>query len=199
MRPLPCLLLAAAAACATACGGDPTSADAGPCGDLTTDVPDEPGVHIDEPTAPTWQTNPPASGQHWPRWGRWGVHDEVLARGHWVHNLEHGGVVFLYNCPAGCPELIDDLVGFTASLPGDPGCTPDIPARWILTADPLLPADVTVAASAWGWTYTASCFDDASLRRFYSAHVGHAPEDTCAQGSVPAATLPDAGPTVDGG
>ena len=44
--------------------------------------------------------NPPASGDHWPWPATWGVHNEVLAREWWVHNLEHQGIVLLYNCPA---------------------------------------------------------------------------------------------------
>lgn len=198
MRPWPGLLLLLSAA--GGCGGEPTVADAGPCNDITTDVPDEPGRHVTPPEVPAWGSNPPASGEHYGVWARWGVHGEVVDRGHWVHNLEHGGVAFLYNCPGGCPELVDDLVAFADTLAMDPSCSPDIGARWLITEDPLLPPGVTVAAAAWGWTYTATCFDETSLRRFYSVHHGHGPESTCAEGQIPVTTAADAGPEIpDGG
>src|SRR4051794_21406825 len=41
---------------------------------------------------------PPAGGPHDPCWAPWGVHSEPVADDHWVHNLEHGGIVYLYCC-----------------------------------------------------------------------------------------------------
>ena len=53
-------------------------------------------------------------------------------------------------------------------------------------ADPQLPSGVRFATAAWGFTYTATCFDAQSMRDFILAHYRHGPEDTCADG----ATLP---------
>ena len=129
------------------------------------------------------------SGPHYPVWARWDqtYGPGVLARPYWVHNLEHGGVVFLFNCPSGCPDVVANLQALQTSLPADMKCNldPAVRTRTLITNDALLPANVQVAASAWGWTYTASCFDEASLRSFYLDHVGHATEDFCNQGSRP--------------
>src|SRR5262245_53797475 len=47
--------------------------------------------HIDYPDPP------PASGNHNGRcWSDWGVIASEVPPERWVHNLEHGGIVFLY-------------------------------------------------------------------------------------------------------
>ena len=69
------------------------------CSAAVTPVPDEGATHIPFGTVWDYQHNPPASGPHWPSPAAWGVHSEVLPREWWVHNLEHGGIVLLYNCP----------------------------------------------------------------------------------------------------
>ena len=35
------------------------------------------------------------------------------------------------------------------------------------------------------WLYRADCVDGPSLQRFYLDHAGRAPEDFCAEGSIP--------------
>ncbi len=198
--------LAAVLVCllAAGCGAGGPSADASPCEPIATQVPIEPtAAHVEAGTVIDWATNPPASGDHYGQWARWNrVYDPPMPRGHWLHNLEHGGVVFLYNCPDGCPELVDDLTGITATLPADPACPPDIAGRWLISSDPLLPPDVPVAAVAWGWIYTAMCLDEHTLRKFYADRVGRGREQSCGQGQIPPpgpdAGLADAG-EPDGG
>jgi hypothetical protein len=173
-------------------GGDvdaPTRIDArppGPCNDRSTDVVPAPGSHVAPGTPITWPTNPPSGGAHFPTWVRWGAaYDPPIERGYWVHNLEHGGVVLLHNCATGCPAVVAQLEAVQAALPADPLCTAPVRTRTLITADPLVPAGAQVAASAWGGTYTADCFDAPSLRAFIDAHYAHGPEDTCAEGAVP--------------
>jgi hypothetical protein len=205
-------LLAATALPLAACffGADDTAADAsltapdariavdaddsidarppGPCNDHAFVVSPPTGVHVAEGTTVTYPTNPPSGGPHYPVWVKWdATYDPGVARPYYVHNTEHGGVVLLYNCPAagGCPAVVQQLQALQASLPHDTLCMPPQNTRTLITADPLLPASVQVAASAWGAYYTAECFDEPSLRAFIDAHYGHAPEATCAQGSVP--------------
>jgi hypothetical protein len=166
--------------------------DGGACNPVVTHFTPAAAPHVSEGSTVAYETNPPNSGPHYPVWARW---DQtyaagVLARPYWVHNLEHGGVVFLFNCPGagGCPDVVAQLEELEASLPDDPLCTsqqPPLHTRTLITSDTLLPAGVQVAASAWGWTYTASCFDAASLRSFYDDHFGHASENLCGNGSRP--------------
>lgn len=147
-----------------------------------------PGVHVDPSSGPIpWLTNPPSSGNHYALWARWGAWPNV-PRGNWVHNLEHGGVALLYQCPSGtCADQRDALVRATATFPGDPACGPvdasPPPVRVVITNDNVITSPV--AASAWGAVYEASCVDAPSLREFYVTFAGHGPEDLCADGYVP--------------
>jgi hypothetical protein len=164
-------------------------ADAGPCDDHTLFQEPEASYHVpaDEPVA--YAQNPPSSGPHDPRWARWQrtYDDPPMRREHWVHNLEHGGVVLLYRCPLGCPDVVAQLEAVQASLSTDPKCLAPLTSRTLITADPLLPADAPIAAVAWGRVYTAQCVDAVTLKAFIERRRGFGPEDTCAQGQVPAA------------
>lgn len=138
--------------------------------------------HMPIGTEITWPDNPPTSGPHYPMWVGWDRHYPNLERPYWLHNVEHGGVAFLYSCPEACPEVVAQLVELVRSLPTDPHCATPLWTRVIIAADPHLPEGVTVAAVAWGYSYTASCFDEPSLRDFFDAHYGKAGENTCAEG-----------------
>jgi hypothetical protein len=132
-------------------------------------------------------TNPPASGPHYPTWARWGAWPN-LPRGYWVHNLEHGGVTYLFRCPTGtCDSTRDALLAATAMIPTDSACMPDdaSPARVrvVITNDNEITSNV--AAAAWGWLYAADCVDPPSIRSFYMRHAGMAPENFCADGFYP--------------
>ena len=168
------------------CGAPAGSAGpTGPCAAVVTQVPADAANHALQGTALTWQTNPPAEGTHYPVWVPWAqAFTEQVPRGNWLHNAEHGGVVLLYRCPDGCPEVVTQLAAFAAALPQDPLCQSAINARWVLTPDPLLPDGVQVAAVSWGYSYKASCLDLDSLQGFITAHYARAPEDTCAQGAI---------------
>lgn len=146
---------------------------------------DEGEFHAPVGTTLTFGTNPPNSGTHYPLWGRWGKHDQVLDRGYYVHNLEHGGVALLYKCDTadGCPAIVSQLEEVMNSRPIDDLCFGTVKNRMFLTADPLL--DVPVAAAAWRNIYRAPCVDAPSLKAFVKAHYGKGPEATCSDGSVP--------------
>lgn len=149
----------------------------------TQELPNAGEFHAELGTALTFDSNPPASGTHYPLWGHWGRHTEVLERGYYVHNLEHGGVVLLYNCATPCPDIEAALSAIMDERPRDPICFSSLKNRMVLTADPLL--DVRVAAAAWQHIYRADCVDAPSLRKFIDAHYAHAPEQTCTDGQVP--------------
>lgn len=143
-------------------------------------------MHVATGTDITWPTNPPSGGPHYPTWVRWNAtYDPAIARGYWVHNTEHGGVVLLFNCPGGCPDIVTGLGAVMSGLAEDSLCAAPVRTRTLITADPLLPAGKPVAASAWGAYYTADCFDEPSVTAFVHAHYGMGPEQICAEGSVP--------------
>jgi hypothetical protein len=162
-----------------------------PCS-VTIETPDLlPGSHVPVGSQITsWTSNPPSSGPHFPIWAGYQAFTAPVERGYYVHNLEHGGIVFLYKCdnPAGCPEIAAGLQQVADSLPADPICgaiaetNGGVRVRTVITPDPLL--DVPVAAAAWGWTYKAACLDIASLRSFAVDHYGQGTEHVCTNGQT---------------
>jgi hypothetical protein len=107
---------------------------------------------------------PPSSGDHDPCWARWGVHEEPVPDENWVHNLEHGGVVFLYDCPDGCADEAADLAALATGLGA------------FAVVTPYAPMPTRYAAVAWGWRYLTDCFEQASFEDFYARHADRAPE-----------------------
>src|SRR5262249_30025704 len=69
------------------------------CSPAVEPVADEGAFHMPFCTPIAYNHNPPASGNHWPWPAPWGVHTSIVPREWWVHNLEHQGIVLLYNCP----------------------------------------------------------------------------------------------------
>jgi len=65
--------------------------------DVLLNVPNEGRVHIAADLTPTYQFNPPASGPHFDTPAPAGFYCEALAPGHWVHDLEHGYIVILFD------------------------------------------------------------------------------------------------------
>ena len=92
-------------------GPDATSIDAGPrldgpyfpeasCFVRIDSPPLQPGNHVPiGSNITTWDSNPPSSGDHYPVWAAFQEYDAAVPRGYYVHDLEHGAVDFLYNCP----------------------------------------------------------------------------------------------------
>ena len=80
-------------------------------------MPDRGQKHVPQGTAITYEEYPPTSGAHWPVVARWGLYPEPVPEEVFVHNLEHGGVVLLYNCGNPCPEVARQLQEIFAGLP----------------------------------------------------------------------------------
>lgn len=119
-------------------------------------------MHTTNPV--TYRDPPPTSGPHNPCWGHWDVYDDApLPAERWVHNLEHGGVVFLYNCPDGCEPEVARLRELHRTRP-----------RTIVTAYADLPTRFGVVS--WGHRLLSECFDEAALLAFYARNFDHAPE-----------------------
>lgn len=106
---------------------------------------------------------PPAGGPHNGCWGDFGVHDEPFAPENWVHNLEHGAVVLLHDCPDGCDAELTALEGFVAER------------SWaILTA--YADMETRFAVVAWGYRLMSDELDLDAFADFYDAHADQAPE-----------------------
>jgi Protein of unknown function (DUF3105) len=160
----------------------------GACNARERNVATQASPHVEpDAGAIVYLTNPPASGPHFPVWTRWGVWPDV-PRGHWVHNLEHGGVVFLYRCTMGTCDATRDALGRAAqTIPADTTCgfidASLIQSRVVVTSDREITTEI--AGAAWGWLFAADCVDAASMRSFYARHSVMAPENVCADGAYP--------------
>ena len=109
---------------------------------------------------------PPASGDHNACWAPWGIHEDVVPPENWVHNLEHGAIVYLWNCPDGCDDDRQSLEDFAKTL---------APERVVVTA--YTDMDWEFAAIAWQNRLLLNCLDLAAMGSFYDDHVGQAPEN----------------------
>ncbi|HTL34651.1 MAG TPA: DUF3105 domain-containing protein [Kofleriaceae bacterium] len=153
-----------------------------PCNGTLTIEDNRSGMHVEPGTDIQWTNNPPTSGSHYPTWAAWDRSYAQLPRGYYVHNAEHGGVIFLYHCDPDCPDVVASLLDAARHMTADSACISPITKRVIVTSDPLLPDGVQVAAVAWNAAYTASCFDP-YVSQFAREHYAHAPEDFCNDGA----------------
>jgi hypothetical protein len=169
----------------------PPSAPMGRCGAVVQQHKIEGQTHVDTCSYIAYRTRPPSSGNHYPNWAAYSVYGQPVPEGFWVHDLEHGAIVISYNCgDAGCAGDVAAAVQMVESYPSDPSCdtaASGVRSRMLLTPDPHL--DVPFAASAWGWTLRANCFDPDAFTAFAEAHYGKGPEPVCANGVDPIGTL----------
>jgi hypothetical protein len=160
-----------------------TGSSCTPIGEINHPHDSQAASHIAEPLpASSYNSSPPSSGSHCNTWGHYATYGAArpLPACNFLHNLEHGAIVLLYNCPEGCPEIVEALEGIMAAPPDDPDC---IAPRLVLT--PYEEMDAKIAAAAWGYTWTSACMDDAardSLVDFIEAHIG-------TRGDSPEATI----------
>jgi hypothetical protein len=132
---------------------------------------DEGADHLAVCSATHYASQPPSSGPHYPVWPIFRVYQQPVPWGFLVHGLEHGAVVIAYNCPAGCPQDVAAIQAMVDATPAKSGCSrPPI----IVTPDPTLP--VPFAASAWGYTLRAQCFDRDRFFTFVTRRANHGPE-----------------------
>jgi len=172
------------ALCALACGdhGGTGNADAdvgiisdlagGSCAVEVATPPNEGAAHAERCAPVQYASKPPSSGTHYPIWPVFRAYDKPVPWGYLVHALEHGAVVIVHNCPDGCPDQVAAAKELVAATPPKSGCSR---APVILTPDPTL--DVPFAASAWGYTLRAKCFDRERFAAFIQRRANQGPEN----------------------
>ncbi|MBK8173225.1 MAG: DUF3105 domain-containing protein [Sandaracinaceae bacterium] len=146
------------------------------------DAPGQSGAHVDPCTQLAYPTMPPMGGTHYSAWASFEAYDAPVPHGFLVHSMEHGAVILYHQCLASeCPELVAAMRAIPDAVEADPACSATLSRnRIIVVPDPTL--DVPVAVSAWGHSYRATCFDEASIRAFITAHYAMATENFCAPG-----------------
>jgi len=135
-----------------------------------------PHTHVAMGTQVTYNHNPPTSGCHYNLgYGsapiQSGVYNQEIPPEYWVHNLEHGYIVVLYNCPSGCDTQFNQLRTWYHSLPAEPNF--NYPKVVVL---PYTEMTVPFAAVSWDWYLPIPVFSINEVNRFYENHRGNANE-----------------------
>jgi len=136
-----------------------------------------PANHVPENQQPgPYNSDPPTSGPHFDTsfsagfYGRGDVDTlPAFPEGYLVHNLEHGYVIFWYNCQRLTPSECGDL---EASLKS----TLDRSDNFKVIAFPWDSMDVNVAATTWGRMLKFETFDIKIALAFISDYRNMAPE-----------------------
>jgi hypothetical protein len=151
-------------------GGDAqvrdASADGGictRCGACETNIRVSTANHRSDPI--DYTDPPPVGGEHNPCWTTFGLHTKEVADERWVHNLEHGAVVFLYNCPAGCDAERAQLEQL-------------LEGRKFGLVMPYAALPTRFGVVAWENRLLSDCLDQSAFTSFYEAHVNQAPESS---------------------
>lgn len=107
-----------------------------------------------------YNSDPPTSGPHAPTRPGWGIHPREIPKALQVHALEDGGVLVQYHCPAGCPEMVEQLTSVVRRYS----------SRVILAPYPGTPR--RIALTAWTRLDAFDEFDEARVVRFIEKFRG---------------------------
>jgi hypothetical protein len=129
--------------------------------------------HIADNSDPgPYSSNPPTSGHHYPVWLNADFYDSntyQYPQGHLVHNLEHGYIIFWYNCKilsdAQCSELKAQIKNVMKAV-----------ENFKVIAYPWDSIDVPVVMTSWGYKLPFKTFDVDLARTFIDQHRNRAPE-----------------------
>jgi len=140
-------------------------------------IPADYETHIQEGTPPgQYPSDPPAGGVHYANDFPAQFYQETdveslpeYPEGYLVHNLEHGYVIFWYNCAmldeAGCTQLKDDIQQVMDEFDG-----------FKVIAFPWKSLDVPLVMTSWGRLQRFENFNLSQARAFVKANRNRAPE-----------------------
>lgn len=152
-------------------------------------LPDEGHSHVLNGEVVCYNINPPASGGHYSSAGvaplAPGFYDASIPPEVWVHNLEHGTVILLYDCVGTCSdELKDQLQALFDAVPESPRFNEKkmLITRYDGIAAPCtgtttFPASGPFLAISWDVNHAFDTLDTAGIIDFYNRHVDQGPED----------------------
>lgn len=141
-------------------------------------VDEMPATHVEPPAIVKYLHDPPASGCHYSNDQapiKPGAYNQAIPPEYWVHNLEHGYVIVLYNCPQGCSQQFQQLRTWYHSLPPD-----SVTGYAKVVILPWPSMSVPFAAVSWDWYDPIPNFSIAEVQRFYANHVNQAQEPNSA-------------------
>lgn len=133
--------------------------------------------HVPEGTDPgPYNTNPPTSGPHYANDFDVGFYDETdladlpaYPEGYLVHNLEHGYVIFWYNCALVDDQACNDLKVQIQSVM-------DRVNNFKVIAFPWESLEVPVVLTSWGQMQEFETFDHEQAQTFVERNRNQAPE-----------------------
>ncbi len=156
-------------------GSTAPSAVAGDVGEVGESVPIEPPNHIPAGVPPQYTTTPPSSGMHYAGTLKPGFYDEDAwgkvdyPEGYLAHNLEHGYVIFWYDCSrlsrAACDELKQTIQEVMRSRP-----------ETKLIAFPYPGLEAPLVLTSWGRRLVLEKPDRQAMEAFVAANYNKAPE-----------------------
>ena len=119
-----------------------------------------------------YNSDPPTSGRHYAEEAQKGFYESNIytyPAAYLVHNLEHGYVIFWYNCDlldeSGCANLKEQIRTTIDELGGTK-----------LIAYPWNTIDVPLVMTSWGRLQRFEMFDAEQAKAFYRANLNKAPE-----------------------
>lgn len=137
------------------------------------EIPIMTSTHIPIDSDPgTYNSNPPTSGSHYPETINAGFYDSnnyQYPASYLIHNMEHGYVIFWYNCAdlseSACSELKSQISGVMDEV-----------GNVKVIAYPWDSIDASVALTSWGRLQKMETFNTAEARAFYKANLNRSPE-----------------------
>lgn len=133
-------------------------------------------VEIDQPLS--YPSDPPAGGQHYAEEFENGFYDEATLpnrpgnlAGYLVHNLEHGYVIFWYNC-----AKLDETA--CNNLKSEIKTVMDAKNNFKLIAVPWESIDDPLVMTSWGRLQRFEQFDEQLVRTFVERNLNRAPESS---------------------
>jgi hypothetical protein len=136
-------------------------------------IPDEGRGHVEPGSPVSYQHYPPSSGAHYGQTvPAFGFYEQTWPEGYWVHNLEHGDIVVLYNCgPEGCPELTAKLKALFDKAPKR-----RCPQSKMLILPYLQGMTTPISVIAWGKQLDLAEYDEEAILNFYKRYEDRGPE-----------------------
>jgi uncharacterized protein DUF3105 len=124
-------------------------------------VPVQPHPYLESPGEPhpPYTSSPPTSGPRLAYIADWGIHRVPVPLELQAHNLEHGGVLLQYNCPQGCPDLVERLEALARE-------------RDLVLVAPYPWMDARLALTAWGRLEILDGYDETRVRAFLDTYLG---------------------------
>lgn len=129
--------------------------------------------HISVDSDPgTYNSNPPTSGPHYPEEAQAGFYETNIYQipsGYLVHNLEHGYIIFWYNCADLSESVCSELKSQIKAVMDEVNNVKVIAYPW----DSI---DIPVAMTSWGRLQKMETFNAAQARSFYKTNLNRSPE-----------------------